>query len=480
MIKNIIQSIIIVGLIAFSLLFNCDKDISDDMDIVATIGTRRIDWKHLQTSFELTPKWGKGLTYKQAYQNQLDFLIDEKLFAQAAIDAGLHNTPKIAQYLDFIQKKEMIKELYRQQVSSKVFISEAEYKAAYLKMKKKDQFNYIFSHSQENAHIYQKLMETNPFDEINLIDQKNDGKGRSPLFGFGDMQQELEDVVFDLEKGDVSHPIELENGYMVVQIMDGSTEKFISEREFAEMRSKIEKVIYQRKARKAANVFIKELMLDKDLTLNPSIFYALSDQLSFIIQDKVTDTPLPIFVSDQEINTARRSVSDILDEVLVTHRDGEMTVRDFLDELMKMPVDLRPNVKMAIQLKNAIGVIIRNEYLSKQAKDLGLNNHPDVIHETTIQADEILSKAWLREYTDHQQKIKNVNVINHEFPQSQSNSGEVSALLNFQELRLYASDSLRKIYPVTVDTTLYHSLIIHPKDTIRFDPANIVVRELFN
>lgn len=479
--KIITYCLILSILLIIGFLVSCERKTTvQNQNVIATVGKKTIDWNHLQRSFELTPKWGKGLTYKQAYQVQLDFLIDEKLFSQAALGEEIHRDPKTIAYLEFIQKKELIKELYRQQVKSEIQISESEYKAAYLKAKKKVQFNYIFSPSLENAEFYQKSLEKIPFDEIPLMDPQNDAKGTSPMFGFGDMQQELEDVVFELEKDEISQPIEIENGYMIVRVIDGKIDKFASERDYQEMRSKIEKVIFERKSRKAANSYVKNLMLDKNLTLNPPIFFTLSDQLSKIIQDKVSETPLPIFVNDEEIDLTQRSVSEIMDEVLATHRDGQMTVRDFLNELMNMPADLRPNVKMPIQLKNVIGVIVRNDYLAKQAEELGLRDHPNVIYETTIQKDEILSKLWFRKYIERHKGSLTQDKLAYPVSQKQIKNEELQSIIDLQELRLSASDSLQKIYPVTLDTALYTSQIKHPKDTIRFNPVNIVVRELFN
>jgi hypothetical protein len=489
--NNVIKSTIIVGIITILQFSGCENNMpAEKMDIIAVIGSREIDWKHLQRSFEFIPKWEKGLTYKEAYRIQLDFLIDEKLFSQAAQTEGMQKNSKYSEYLDFIHKKEMIKELYRQQVKSKIKIPETEYKAAYLKMKKKVQFNYFFSSSLDHATAYQKSLKTYPFEEILLLDLKDDHRGTSPIFSYGDVQQELEEVIFDLKKGEISSPIEVADGYMVVQLIDGSIEKFSSELDFAEKKSKIQKIIFERKARIVANNYIKDLMLDKNLTLNPPIFYALSNQLSVVIKDKVSDTPIPIFVNDQEINLTSKNASDIIDEVLITYRHGEMTVRDFLDELMKMPADLRPNVKMEIQLKNAIGVIIRNKYLFEQARELGLSNHPNVAYEAAIQTDEILSKLWLKKYYESKQEYinksksdleelvlnRNPDVINTE----QKRSTEMRSELSFQELRMYASDSLKDLYHVTLDTSLLYNLVNQPQDTIRFDPVNMVVRELFN
>ena len=109
------------------------------------------------------------------------------------------------------------------------------------------------------------------------------------------MQQELEKIVFFMEKDEVSNPVQLADGYMVIQLVDGTVEKFTSERDYNESKSKIEKVIFQRKSRVAANTYIKEMMLDKNLKLNPPAFYALSDQLSKIVKDKISENPTPIY-----------------------------------------------------------------------------------------------------------------------------------------------------------------------------------------
>jgi hypothetical protein len=135
-------------------------------------------------------------------------------------------------------------------------------------------------------------------------------------------------------------------------------------------------------------------------------------------------------------------------------------------------------------------VIIRNKYLFEHARELGLSNHPNVIYETAIQTDEILSKLWLKKYYESKQEYnnksksdleelvlnRNPDVINTE----QKRSTEMRSELSFQELRMYASDSLKDLYHVTLDTSLLYNLVNQPQDTIRFDPVNMVVRELFN
>jgi hypothetical protein len=473
------------------LMVTCQNKRTSEDAIVARAGDRIIDWNELHRSFQLQPKWGKGLTYKQAYLNQLNFLIDQKLFAQAAISEDLDKETEILGYIEFIRKKEMIKELYRQQVASKVEISEKEYQNAYLNMKKKIKFNYIYTPSLTSAQNYKSRLGHSDFSSIILLDLNHDVKGTSPDFTFGDLAPELEQVVFNMKAGEVSGPIAVAGGYMVVQVIDGSVDIFLSQWDLVQKKNKIRKVIFDRKAAGLANKFVKELMRNKDLQLNPDVFYALSAEFSRIVENKVSENPIPVFISNEEIKSARKHLNEMMDEVLITYADGQMTVREFLTELWNMPADLRPRVKMGEQLKNAIGVIVRNKYLAKRAEKLGLRRSSEVIRQTRIQADEILARTWLAEKRNHlssdRQEIENFKTtsafqhLQAKIENPLSNEQIADLILDFKlaQLKLQVSDSLKAAYHVNLDTIALYKQIPEPQKVIDYDPAKFVVRELF-
>lgn len=104
---------------------------------VASAGERSIDWRLLQRSFQLDARWQRGQTREAAYRLQLGYLIDQKLLAQEALANGALQDPALAGYLEAIQEKEMIKELYRREVASRVEISEETYRQAYRYSKRK-------------------------------------------------------------------------------------------------------------------------------------------------------------------------------------------------------------------------------------------------------------------------------------------------------------------------------------------------------
>ncbi|MBN2364841.1 MAG: hypothetical protein EH225_01660 [Calditrichaeota bacterium] len=473
------------------LLLSCRKESQTDREIIATAGERNLDWQQIQRSFELNPKWGKGITYGEAYINQINYLIDQKLFAQAALSQNLHQDSLVSAYLNFITEKELIKELYRQVVASEINISEDEFQKAYEFSKKKVYFNYILTTKSGNAQHYLDKLKNTEFEEIMLVDPAKDRKGISLDATFGDLEPAIEQEIFEMEEEEIRGPIKVSEGYMIVQVTGGTIDKFTSEYDYAHTKNKLQKILFERKAAPLANAYIKEVMLDKDLELNPPVFYEISRQFSQIVQNKTSDNPLPVYLSDEEIKLSRNHLEDILDEVLITYRDGQMTVGEFLGILGNMPAGYRPQVKMVSQLKNAIGVVVRNKYLAEEARKKDLHKHPTVRREIEIQKDEILARQWLlnkrsglviteEDLIDFQESPEYRRVL-QKFLQNaaQDQISDFYSDMKFAQLKLKLTDSLRYAYTVKIDSVLLFQKVKNSRDIITHDPVKFVVRDMY-
>ena len=459
---------------------------------IARVGNRIIDWEMLNQSFELNPKWGKGLTQEEAYFNQLNYLIDEKLFAQAAENDALDEDTVLSNYLSFIREKELIKGLYNRMVISKVQVSEEEYEQGYERLKKKVVLNYIYTPDYQHALAYFNQWQKSEFSDIQLLDISSDVKGITQPLSFGEIQPELENVVFDLHLQEISNPIPVADGFMIVQLASGTKELFMSETDFALNKNRIRKVIFDRKAGKLANQYIKNIMQDKDLQLNPPVFYSLSNELSKIVKNKYSEDPLPIYINNLEINTTRNSLQDILQEVLINYKGGQLTVGEFLSNLNGMPPNLRPRVNIAPQLKDAIGVMVRNKFLVQYAAEMGLDKKPAVLREFEIQRDQILAKYWLLnkkgeikvsdgEVSDFiaSQKFKTLKAHLDKMP-TDDQIRDILIDYKFQNEKLNLLNKMYNEYSVTVDTLELQKKISEPKQKIKNDPVKFVYRELFN
>jgi len=490
--KNSICLKILPVLSVLLLVNGCAQKSKPPEDCVARVGDRVITSRHLKQSFELNPKWGKGLTYREAYGNQLDYLISEKMFALDAHQQGMADDSILAGYLDFVGRKEMIKALYHEEVASKVEVSKDELENAYVRLKKQVRFAYIHTRDADRADHYAELLQRVDPDSIDLAESGEDVKGKTELLGFGEMHPEIEQFIFDMDPGEVHDPVWIDNGYMVIKLIDGEIDRFMSERDFAENRSKLEKVIIERKAAVVANGYIKDIMKDANVQLNPDVFFPVAELFfNHIRENSEGNGSIPVFLSDEEIGMIETDPSLYQNEVIVTFRDGQMTVGEILQQLADMPAGLRPRVKMAGELRDAIGVIVRNRFLARRAEELNLDRLPEVKEAIREQRDTILAEYWLsnqkgliaitdEEIADFRQSSSFEEAAKR-YGVEPSRDQIVDFITEYKMalVKLDATDRLKSTFPVAIDSALFKSSIPNQEQVIERDPIPFVTRELF-
>lgn len=501
MMKNTILTTIYTLALLTLLLIGCTaenepkpqaKDSTEVKSIpVATVDDSTIDWRELRRSYHLDPRWQTGATTAETYRMQLDYLINRKLFARDAIALNLTEDPDLSGYLDFIHEKEMIKELYRQEVADKVDITEEEYQQAYAWSKKRVQFEFVYTPDSSRALAYRQQLAAGPVDDILLMNPENEQKGTSPLFGYGDMAAEIERVVFEMAPNEIAGPIPVDDRYMVLKLIDGEVDAFMSEMDFAENKSKIEHVMRGRRERVISDQFIDNLMRGKNVELNPPVFRALATIFSQVIQAKETEQPFPIHISDQELAQTQLQIDDIRNETLVSFAGGQFTVQEFLNHLANMPSGMRPQVKIASQLKKAVGVAVRNHFLVQEAKARGLDQSPQVQYETQLQVDDALATIRLRhlgrQIDISEQEIEafrqkeNFARVNDQMGGQLTDSRirEILFDVKFNEQQLALADSLRSRYPVDIDTARLQAQISDPEAVVQKKPIGFAYQEVF-
>ena len=458
---------------------------------VASAGTRSIDWRLLQRSFQLDARWQRGQTREAAYRLQLDYLIDQKLLAQEALANGALQDPALAGYLQAIQEKEMIKELYRREVASRVEISEETYRQAYRYSKKKVQFEYITTPDLERARIYLQQLRRLPLGDIVLKDAGTDEKGVSPMFGFGDVAEELEPLVFEMEAQEVGGPVEVEGNFMVVKVVDGQVEKFMSEIDYATEKSRIKRVLFDRRAGDISNAYIESLLKDENVRINPRAFTPLARKFAEIVENKTSAEPFPVYVSDRELHTVQAQLADLGDAVLVSFNAGQLTVKEFLTRLQNMPNGIRPKVNMAPHLRKAIAGVVRNYYLAAEARRQGLDQSPEVLYEVQAQQDEALAIYWsgkirrrlavsAEEVAEFKQKEKYAEV-NQRLNGTLDDQRVRQIILDvkFARRQIEIADSLRGVYSAAVDSLQLRALVKAPDEMINETPVGFAYREQF-
>lgn len=456
----------------------------DDLRAVATVGDREIDARRLKRSYELYPQWRKGMTYEDAYLRQLDYMVVNAMYAQEARRTGLDRDSNLAAHVAFLRDKELIKALYERDIRGAVTISDAEYADGYRWLKRAVTFGFIYSPDSTRAARYGQVLQTDSLSAVTMLDPVADVKGVRRDVKYGELAAELERPLFDGRPGDVAGPVAIREGYMVVKLLGGEVDKFMSEMDLATQKNKIASIIGNRKADSLSREYISRLMRDKSLTLNATTFWALAPVLARQVRPVQADPfrLAPVNVTDGDLRRVEADLGTLAGEVLATYRDGTLTAGGFLAAVGAMSPGFRPSLQSPQHLKDAVAIVVRNRYLAGVAREKGLDSDPEVQRDIEEQVDEALARAWLlRERGAVPVTTADVEAYRRaggKAPDGQSETDEIKRQ-KFGATIPGMLDRLRRQYSPEIDTTVLLTMIPQPKERIGSDPTPFVVRELF-
>ena len=474
---------VLAGIAACIQLCACSRT-PEDLRVVAAVGEREIDARHLKRSYELQPQWRKGMTREEAHLRQLDYMVVNAMYAQEARREGLDKDSNLAAHIAFLRDKEMIKALYEREIRGRVQISDAEYADGYRWLKRSVTFAFIHTPDSARAAGYAEALRMDSLSAITMLDPVADVKGIRRDVKYGELAAELERPLFDGRPGDVAGPIPIRDGFMTVRLLDGTVDRFMSEMDLAEQKSKVASVIGNRKADSLSRAYIGRLMQDKDLTLNPETFWSLATVLTRRVRPAQAD-PLgltPVNVTDGDLWRVEEDLGNLEGRVLATYRGGTMTAGDFVAAVGAMSPGLRPPLQTPQNLKDAVAIVVRNRYLAEAARGKGLDGEPEVRRDIEEEADAALARMWLlrqvRAIPVSKEDIEAFTLAGGKAPDTESQADAIRRQ-KLRETLPGILDRMRQQYNPTIDTTALLTMIPQPEERIGSDPTPFVVRELF-
>lgn len=165
----------------------------------------------------------------QKRMSLLEFLIDNQLFADAAEGDKLGEGPAFESRVNYL-KRRALRELYFEKVI-KASVSDDDAKKLYddqvklLKPEEEVQARHILVESEDKAkELAEKIKGGGKFEDIAKENSKDPGSkddgGNLGYFGHGQMVPQFEEVVFKMQKGDVSAPVQTQFGWHLIKVED--------------------------------------------------------------------------------------------------------------------------------------------------------------------------------------------------------------------------------------------------------------------
>jgi hypothetical protein len=457
---------------------------SFDTTVVARIDGAPVYMGEVMRSYGLRPVWERGQTRLEAFQRQLDQVVDDRLLSLEARNVRLDASDVVAHYLRFIEDREVNRALYREDILGQIDVSEETLLRAYALAKRRVILDYVRTTDPDRAAAYAELMHSVPIDSLSV--HAEDDAGTTDWLSFGDLTETL-DGAFTLEEHEVLGPVRESGRLTVVRLRRGEIDRFMSEWEFAEQKNRLRRRIQERAAAPLAAQYVADLMADKAVRLDQQGFEALAG----FVEDYLLPGEPELRLDDERVETIRASLPLRGDETVVRFAGGEMTALDVLRGLSAMPSTLiRTGRPVQPQLRDAIAVLVRNQFIAESGRGRGLDSRPHVQREIRYFTDQYLA-GQLRLHAR-----RSIDVPSDRIAEIRNAADDVSAVATER----YSDEQLDDFYRsytlarwetdlVTRLRTRHHveifedvlaAAVRQPSSRIDYDPVPLIIRDIFH
>lgn len=451
-----------------------------DTTVVALVDGTPITFGEVRRGFGLEPVWTRGQSRLDAYRDQLERAVADRLMAAEARRQALHRDPYAASRLAFLEEKEAIRELYRREILGQVEVSEVDMQTAYLRSKSKVR---LLSSSFADRPSALAHLEALRDDSLSAPLAPMDTTG---WLSFYDVSAPFQEVIFDLQEGEAAGPIESGGRFFVVKLLEGERNLFLSEREMAEQQSRLRRTLTEQRAQPLARRYVAEAMEGLDVRLERAGFVALGRALEQELNSGAVE------LDEAEVRRVEPNLNG--DELVVRWNGGSMTAREVLWAISHLPATpLEAGRPVAPQLKAAVGMLVRNQILAERARAKGLDTLAAVRREVSWASDRYL-RDRLRDRHRSGIEVDAADVAafrqDESFeeidtrlaPELATDDGAVEALLRAHRLTRWEGEliaTLRRESAVSVHPETLRDRVRHPEEVLAENPIPMMVREVF-
>ncbi|MCK5739915.1 peptidylprolyl isomerase, partial [bacterium] len=322
---------------------------------------------------------------------------------------------------------------------------------------------HLFAHTEEQAvQMKQALDDGMNWEEVARLTFMDSSLafngGRLGWVGFGDMEPELESAAYQLVLNEISEPLRTRFGYHLLQVTNVRKNIMISADDFQRKKPRLERTLRTRKEKEFADKYVGEFMKVQNVVMRNESFDLIVAHIRDDVMDNRTAAQLNLpALRDGELMEMKASLSDYAGKTFITFVGGEWTIGDFLAKLRALPQTRRPKMKSPQQFRRDIGIMIRDDFLAAEARNLHLEKDPLVSKEVRRAEDQyVFSRFW--------QSIQDTITISSEetlaWYQQHSERYWVPEQVHVREILLSSPDEVRYVLNQLQQEVAFESLAL--------------------
>jgi peptidyl-prolyl cis-trans isomerase C len=282
----------LVLIIAF--VFGCSKTKDE---VIVKAGSSKLTKKELQEDLKSLPPQTKVFLASPEGINRLkDELIKREVLYEEARKKGIEKSEDFKKRMEEFKKITLINMLLEQEIKNMQNVTETEAKEYY--EKHKDEFikptevrvsQIVVKNEDDAKKVYERINKGEDFGkiakEVSIDEKTKASEGDMGFFKKGQLNQQIENVVFNLRKGQVSMPLTNQKGISIFKVTDVKGTPI----DFESVKSQLIEQLKVKKQQDWFNSYIEDLKKKHKVEVNEKALQEMLNQA--LIENKLGETP---------------------------------------------------------------------------------------------------------------------------------------------------------------------------------------------
>lgn len=383
-----------------ALFYTCsNEEVATDPNrvVVATVDDLEISETSFQRSYLPVLLYGDKFDSEENRRDMINFLVGQKILAAKGREMQLDTAAHINRLREVDEKRALSRQIYKTWVKDEIELpDESDLREGFIRGKKGIFVRHLFAKSEQDIQEYARRLASGDESFYTLAQEVFSDSMLSRNGGaigwvtFGDLDETLEDTVYALNVGQISQPVQSQYGWHILSIDDSQEDVFVTEEDYQKNRDLIYNKILERRENLLGKQVLNNFMANFDIDFNREITRQVWPKVIAHLNPDDHKTSNPSEMMD-EID----DLTHLRGETLLTV-DGEVWTVDMI--LKRLP-DLDRSLLYG-NLYVAASNIVRDEMLAREARELGLHNHPDVLEEIGDSQDRIIADTYIAGIAD--------------------------------------------------------------------------------
>lgn len=361
-------------------------------DPLVKVGDIVITRREFLSRYEMTPAVNRRASDAEADKGAfLISMIAEKLLVLKAREEGWNNDSVLNSAVEQIERLFVRDELFRQEVAERITITDAERRLGFQRSLNDMKVYFLYARTKEGADfLLSQIRKGKPLESFNFtIESKDEFDGPdSAIARWGDVDERMEQVIYNLKLNETSKPVQLEDGWYIVKLMGKTVSVLVGEKERKGQMEKVDAVLRKRKEQVRMTEYMNTELKDIRTDVRAKVLKSTVLHLWDIAQQRfprVNDTTM-FFYDKGAIELLRAVMADTLRHTFVVFPHTQWSLEDALLKISETNLTtLRPTLRRIRQdFEQRLKEVIDQEYLVQAGYRKGLQRSAAVQNDLKV------------------------------------------------------------------------------------------------